>query len=238
MNPVVARSVAAAILAISSAPLIHAHVTLRTSAPLVPAGYGTVMLSVPTERAVDTSRVVLEVPDDFLRAGGRISRLEYPPGWTIALEKQDIPGEIYADEAAARKQRRAEAAATEHAAPSDAADVQSEEAAMEELRRKWIKRVTFEGGAIPPDGFAEFRLSVLVPREPGRYRFPATQVYADGKEVGWTQLVEGAPRPAPMLIVERRSPYTAYLWPAVSVLALVTSFVALLKRRPMKTASA
>jgi hypothetical protein len=238
-NPFVLRHTAVAVLVVGFGPVLAAHVTLRPATPLVPAGYGTVMLSVPTERHVDTSRLVLDVPDDFLRAGGRISRLEYPQGWKVTLEKQEIPNEIYADETAARKQRRAEAAAFDDhpVTPADTAEAQSEEAAMEDLRRKWIKRVIFDGGAIPPDGFAEFRLSVLVPREPGLYRFPATQVYSDGKEVGWTQLVEGAPRPAPMLIVEQRSPWTAYVWPALTVLALVTSFAALLKRRVPRSAA-
>jgi hypothetical protein len=227
------RRAAIGILIVTFAPTAAAHVTLRTAAPLVPAGYATVMLAVPTERPVDTSSVILEIPDDFLRAGGRISRLEYPAGWKVILEKQEIPSEIYSDEAAARKKRRAEAAPSEeHQQVADAAEAQNEEAAMEEMRRKWIKKVTFEGGAIPPDGFAEFKLSVVVPREPGRYHFPATQVYADGKEVGWTQLVEGAPRPAPSLNVGASSAASAEnIWRGLTVLALVTALAALFRRR-------
>ena len=69
------------------------------------------------------------------------------------------------------------------------------------MRRQWIKRVTFEGGSIPPDGFKAFSLELQLPIEPGTYRFPAVQTYADGVQVSWTDLVEGSPHPAPTLIV-------------------------------------
>jgi hypothetical protein len=208
---------------------IDAHVTIRTAGPVEPSGYASVALAVPNERHVDTTRVVLEVPDDFLRAGGRISRVEYPPNWQVRLEKQPIPEDIYARESEERSARRAErAAAAEHAPTAeDPAEAQREEAAMEQMRRQWIKRVVFEQGAIPPDGWAEFRLSVQSPDTTGRYRFPAIQVYADGKEVGWTQLVEGAQRPAPTLVVETRAAWMSYVWPTISVIALAVSLAAL-----------
>ncbi len=69
------------------------------------------------------------------------------------------------------------------------------------MRRKWIKRVTFEGGTIPPDGFKSFALQIQLPTEPGVYRLPAIQTYADGVVVSWSQLVEGAPNPAPAIVI-------------------------------------
>jgi hypothetical protein len=216
---------------------IHAHVTIRTAGPVEPSGYASVSLAVPNERHVDTTRVVLEVPDDFLEAGGRISRVAYPPDWRVTLEKQPIPREIYARETEERNARRAERESpTDHAAPVDAAEAEREAAAMGQMRSQWIKRVVFENGVIPPDGWAEFRLSVQTPDEPGTYRFPAIQVYADGREVGWTQLVEGAQRPAPALDVEASSAWMAYLWPSLSVAAFLLSLVALaMSRRPRAT---
>lgn len=202
---------------------IGAHVTIRSAAPLTPGGFGTITLSIPNERHVDTTKVVLEVPDDFLRGGGRISRVEFPAGWIVTLDKQDIPAEIFASEDAARKARAAaRASSTDHGSTaSDTEEARREEAAMDALRRRWTKRVVFEGGAVPPEGWAEFRFNVQLPREAGRYRFGAIQVYADGKEVAWTQLVEGAQRPAPTLAVDTPSRWSPYAWPAVSVAALI-----------------
>ena len=181
---------------------ILAHVTIRATGPLPPSGNATVSLVVPNERTVGTNRVVLEVPDDFLKSGGRVSRVEFPADWTVRLEKEDKPADIYAREMQARSAKGppGPSADEQTAKGEDAAAMQEREVA-DEARKKWIKRVVFEGGSVPVDGFREFRLSLQLPDREGRFRFPATQVYADGKEVGWTQLVEGADHPAPSLIV-------------------------------------
>src|SRR5690349_14811892 len=82
------------LLLIWQAIALQAHVTLRPSQPLQPGGYATVNLNVPTERHVPTVSVTLEVPDAFLQAGGRLSRVEYPAGWEVKFEKQEKPGDI------------------------------------------------------------------------------------------------------------------------------------------------
>lgn len=186
------------LMAVSMQVALWAHVTLRPAQPLQPGGYATVNLNVPTERHVATVSVTLEVPDAFLNAGGRLSRVEFPAGWEVKFEKQAKPGEVFEKETAERNERGAATGEATEKAPEDAA----EEQAMNELRRQWIKRVTFSGGSIPPDGFKNFLLSFQMPEQPGAFRFPATQVYEDGKEVGWTELVEGAERPAPTLTIE------------------------------------
>jgi uncharacterized protein YcnI len=211
---------------------LDAHVTLRTAGALAPSGYATVSLSVPTERPVATTRVVLDVPDDFLEAGGRISRLEFPANWMVTLEKAEMPADVYEKESADRRARAGDRAQGEHAADATDAQAERETAVLEEARRKWIKRIVFEGGRIPVDGFAEFRLSIVVPDKAGQYRFPATQVYEDGREVKWAELVEGAQRPAPTLIVAA-PPGTlgTYWWPVVGTTALVLALASLLLRR-------
>jgi hypothetical protein len=135
------------------------------------------------------------VPDAFLKAGGRLSRVEFPAGWQVQFEKQDKPGEVVQQETAERSER---AGAGKDKTPEE----QAEEQAMSELRKQWIKRVTFSGGSIPADGFKNFLLSFQMPEQPGSFRFPAVQKYEDGKEVGWTELVEGAEHPAPSLAIE------------------------------------
>lgn len=188
---------ALALLAAWQAVGAQAHVTLRPAQPLQAGGYATVNLNVPTERHVPTVSVTLEVPDAFLQAGGRLSRVEYPPGWEVKFEKQEKPGDVLQKETTERGERGASSGGAA-STPEQAA----EDEAMNELRKLWIKRVTFSGGSIPPDGFKNFLLSFQMPEQPGSFRFPATQVYEDGKEVGWTELVEGAEHPAPALAIE------------------------------------
>jgi hypothetical protein len=72
---------------------------------------------------------------------------------------------------------------------------------MNELRKKWIKRVVFSSGSIPVDAFQEFSLSFQLPDQPGEFRFAAVQTYADGEEVSWSELVEGAEHPAATMAV-------------------------------------
>ena len=90
-----------------------AHVTIRATGPLPPSSYATVSLVVPNERLVETARVVVEVPDDFLQAGGRISRVEFLPDWTVRLEKEEKPADIYTKEMDERAKRAQEAASAD-----------------------------------------------------------------------------------------------------------------------------
>ena len=182
-----------------------AHVTLRPNQPLQPKGFGVVSLNVPNERNLDTTRVTLEIPDAFLKAGGRLSRVEYPPGWQVKLYKEDKPGDVYRKEMGERSKRegaRAAGAELDAKRPKSDEDKQ-EQQALDELRKKWIKKVTFEGGSIPPDGFQVFSLNFELPDSPGEFRFPSVQTYADGKDVSWSELVQGAEHPAPTLSIRK-----------------------------------
>ena len=183
-----------------------AHVTLRPSQPLQPGRHAVVRLVVPNERHVATIKVSVEVPDAFLRAGGEISRVAYPPGWEVSIEKENKPSDIYRREMDQRAARESTGEEGEgHAVPSaQTEEERQEEDILNELRKKWVKKVNFAGGSIPPDGFEEFAFSFFIPEEPGTYHFPAVQVYADGKEVSWSELVEGAGRPAAAIVVERQ----------------------------------
>ena len=159
-------------------------------------------MSVPSERASDTVSVTLEVPDAFLKAGGRLSRVEFPPGWQVVIDKEDKPEDVYSAEMAERTKR---AQPSESASPSaKPTSSGNENEVLNEMRKKWIKKVTFKQGSIPPDGFQEFLLSFQLPKTAGSYRFPAVQQYADGTEVAWTELVEGAQHPAPSIVLENR----------------------------------
>jgi uncharacterized protein YcnI len=209
---------------------VLAHVTLQTSQPLRPgASFSNITLNVPNERHVDNTKVTLEIPDAFLKAGGRLNRLIYPAGWTVTLEKKDKPGDVYSQEKEQRDKRDAErqSAATEHGTALSEKDPE-EQQAMDEMRKKWITKVIFEGGTIPPDGFQQFQLSFQMPDEPGRYRFAAVQTYADGKEVSWSELVEGAEHPAATLNVLSLSMISSLAEPTrLSALALLLSCIAL-----------
>ena len=125
--------------------------------------------------------------------------MDFPAGWQVKIDREDKPGDIYATEMGKRKPDPG------HAAPSPKTSAEKKEQELEEeMRRKWIKRVTFEGGMIPLDGFKAFSLQLQLPTQPGVYRFPAVQTYADGVQVSWSDLVEGAPHPAPTLVVAPR----------------------------------
>ena len=70
-------------------------------------------------------------------------------------------------------QRAKRSSVTEHnAAPTNAPAEQKEEQISNEMRRKWIKKVTIEGGSIPPEGYKVFSLQFQLPDEPGDYRCP------------------------------------------------------------------
>jgi hypothetical protein len=184
-------------MSVGSVPL-WAHVTFRPNQPVRPKGSAEVLMVVPTEKPVATIRVSLEVPDAFLKAGGRLSRVDFPAGWQVRIEKEDKPGDIYSKEEAARAAR---GVAEPDQTPAKSSAAQSQEQSASDSRRKWIKRVTFEGGSIPPDGFKDFLLSFQLPETPGEYRFSALQTYASGEEVSWSELVKGAAHPAPALLV-------------------------------------
>jgi len=199
--------------------------------PLRPKAFATVVLNVPNERFVDNTKVTLEVPEAFLKAGGRLNRVQYPPGWTVTLEKKEKPTEIYQKEKDDRAKRDAKRQdSREHSAAAGQDD--KEKQTMDELRRKWITKVTFEGGSIPPDGFQQFQISFQLPDDPGNYRFAAVQTYADGKDVSWSELVEGAEHPAASLNVQN-APLISNSTLALGLagLALLISMIGLLKRR-------
>lgn len=207
-----------------------AHVTFRPNQPLRPGGYAEISMVVPTERSVDTVRVSLEIPEAFLKAGGRLSRVDFPAGWQVKIDREDKPGEIYAREMDQRAKRNSD---TEHnAAPAKTPTKQKEEQISNEMRRKWIKKVTFEGGSIPPDGYKVFSLQFQLPDRPGEYRFPAVQTYADGVDVSWSELVSGAQHPAPALVLEQKSggrDFTNLSLP-LSGFALLASLALLIKQ--------
>ena len=196
-----ARAWMVGLLALALAQPLRAHVTLRPTQPLRPKGFANVNLVVPNERHVDTIRVSLEVPDAFLKAGGRLSRVEYPPGWQVRIEKQDKPGEVYSREMDDRSKRQASNTGPK---PPKSESEQQEQKILDELRKKWIKKITFEGGSIPPDGFKTFLLSFELPEAPGEFRFSAVQSYADGKDVSWSEMVQGAEHPAASIAVEKQ----------------------------------
>jgi hypothetical protein len=144
-------------------------------------------------------RVTLEMPDAFLKAGGRLSHIEFPAGWQVKIDREDKPEDVNSREMGQRAKRASDS--EREAAPAKTPTEIKEAQLENDMRRKWIKRVTFEGGSIPPDGFKAFLLQIQLPTEPGVYRIPAVQTYADGVKVSWTQLVEGAPYPAPSIVI-------------------------------------
>jgi uncharacterized protein YcnI len=219
--------VSAAIILLASTA--WAHVTFRAEQPLRPGGYAQISMLVPTERSSDTVRVTLEVPEAFLKAGGRLSRIEFPTGWQVKIDKEDKPGEIYAHEMDQRAKRNNDA---ERAATPKTPSQLKEQQISDEMRKKWIKKITFEGGMIPPDGFQVFSLDFQLPNASGEYRFPAIQTYADGEEVSWTELVQGAQHPAPSIVLgeKREGRNFQDLAIPMSGLALLVSLSILVKQ--------
>src|SRR5580658_8311683 len=93
-----------------------AHVTFRPNQPFEAGGSADITMMVPTERAVATVKVMLELPDAFLKAGGRLSRVDFPAGWQVKIDREDKPGDVYAQEMDQRVKRSGD---TEHdAAPA------------------------------------------------------------------------------------------------------------------------
>ncbi|MBI1956027.1 MAG: DUF1775 domain-containing protein, partial [Acidobacteria bacterium] len=174
-----------------------AHITMRPEDPLKPGTFAAaVRMMVPNERHVPTTRIVLEIPEDFRKAGGRLSSVENPSGWEVKIEKQDKPAAIYNREMEARRSRR----------PARSEEERKEEEIRSEMLKQWITKVTFEGGSIPPDGNREFLLAFQLPNEAGKYYLPAVQVFEDGTEVSWSARVEGegTERQAPSIVVESK----------------------------------
>ncbi len=193
-----------------------AHVTLRSNQPLRPGSFSaTLSLVVPNERHVPVTRISLEVPEAFRMQGGRLRSVEHPAGWEVRIEKQDKPEEIYRRELEQRAGREAQTATT--------GEERQEEEIQNELLKQWITKVSFEDGSIPPDGSKQFLLTFQLPDEPGKYFFPTLQVFADGTELSWSGVVEGAERPAASIVIERQYglPHLVFLVAALALLILV-----------------
>ena len=98
------------------------HVTFRSQEALYPRQRSTILLHVPNERSVEISKVILEVPDAFLKTGGRVEQVQAPPGWEAVVEKQDKPPDVLAEdqnragEREARLQRPSQAKSPEEKA--------------------------------------------------------------------------------------------------------------------------
>ncbi|MCZ6753021.1 MAG: DUF1775 domain-containing protein [Acidobacteria bacterium] len=197
-----------------------AHIRLRSDQPLRPgSASATLRLVVPNERHVEVTRISLEVPEAFRMEGGRLRSVEHPAGWEVRIEKQDKPEEIYRRELERRAGRRAGS----EAQTAMTEEERQEEEIQNELLKQWITKVSFEGGSIPPDGSKQFLLTFQLPDEPGKYFFPALQVFADGTEISWSGVVEGAERPAAAIVIERQYglPHLAFLVAALALLILV-----------------
>jgi hypothetical protein len=217
------RVMAAGILfAISVAP-VFAHVNFRIvgNVPVVGVDrHSLVTLTVPNEKKVNNTSVSLEVSDAFLKAGGRLTKVIYAPGWEVKLDKEAIPDDVYQKDVQSRTQQRAER--TQNTAPGQAQKPDD----SGEFSREWIKKVTFTalpGSAIPPDGFMGFQMIVQVPASPGRYRFAAVQTYENGEQVSWSELMERAEHPAATIPVDgpSRARYIAGGGLALLILLLV-----------------
>lgn len=214
-----------------------AHVNFRLVGAVPVAGrdnHVLAILTVPNERTVNDVAVSLEVPDAFLKAGGRLAKVVFPSGWEVKLDKESIPDDIYQTDAADRARRREEFRRTRGDSGATAAD-QEEEENMNEFRREWIKKVTFTalpGNAIPPDGLGTFHIIFQVPKESGRFRFAAVQTYEDGKQVAWDELVPRAEHPAATLPVgsPSRIPYYA-AGGGASLLAILLGWQGARRRR-------
>ena len=194
---------------------VAAHVTFQTDRPIYPRGYARIDVVVPNESNTDTTEVTVTVPDAFIAAGGRLSRVEFPSGWQVKLDKED-----------------AGSANSSH--DSDSHDTGSASA------KPVIKQVTFAGGSIPPDGYDVFHIQFQVPNQPGQFRFPSVQTYAGGKVVSWSELVPGAAHPAPTLTIlkEPSSLWTiANLALILSVLAILISAFQAFRRRSLRASS-
>ncbi len=87
-----------------------AHVTFKPNQQFEAGGSADINMVVPTERAVATVKVTLELPDAFLKAGGRLSRIDFPTGWQVKIDREDKPGDIYAGEMDQRAKRRGDPA--------------------------------------------------------------------------------------------------------------------------------
>ena len=122
---------AVSLLLVSAA---SAHVTLQTQRPLIPGRSATVQLVVPTERPIETTKVSLEVPDAFLKAGGRLSRIQFPSGWQVEIIKEDKPADVYSQEMKERAERRTSQGGEElkPVADTPADNAQDDDAASEE----------------------------------------------------------------------------------------------------------
>ncbi len=181
------------------------HVTFRSTGPLYPRQRATVILNVPNERSVDINEVIVEVPDVFLLAGGRVERIQSVPGWEVILEKQTKPEDVLAADIGRYEERQARRGMT--AGPESLeAKAKEEKERQDRLEglKQWINKITFQGGKVSPDGFVQFPLEVTTPQQRGNFYFRVVQVYADGETVSWFDSESDAERPAATLVVQQR----------------------------------
>ena len=183
------------------------HITIRSQGPLYPRQRSTLVLHVPNERNVEINKIVLEVSDAFLRAGGRVEQVQALPGWEAVVEKQDKPADIFAlDQKRAEEREARLQQSSPPNSPEAKAQRESDRQARRERLKQWIKTITFQGGKIPPDGFAQFPLEITLPRERGRFYFPVAEVHSDGQTVAWSdpRLGEDVERPAATILIQSR----------------------------------
>lgn len=182
-----------------------AHVTFRSQARLYPRQRTSIVLNVPNERNADVNKIVVEIPDAFLLAGGRIEKIQSPPGWEFVAEKQVKPAHVLAEDRRRQEERQARLERSNPPkSPVEKAKQEAERQAREEQLKQWIKRITFQGGKIPVDGFVQFPLEITVPAQRGTFYFTVTQAHADGETLSWSEPREDAERPAATLVVQYR----------------------------------
>jgi len=116
-------------------------------------------------------------------------------------------------------------------------EAKQEEAAQAEMRRSWIKRVTFSGNSIPPDGFKVFLLNFQLPQQPDTFRFSVLQTYQDGTEVSWSELVKGADHPAATLNIAGEPPFwnLSNIFHIIAGLLILVLLVRSFKRSSQRT---
>ena len=149
------------------------HITIRSQGPLYPRQRSTLVLHVPNERNVEINKIVLEVSDAFLRAGGRVEQVQALPGWEAVVEKQDKPADIFAvDQKRAEEREARRQPSSPPNSPEAKAQRESDLQARRERLKQWIKTITFQGGKIPPDGFAQFPLRSPCPAKEAGSTFP------------------------------------------------------------------
>jgi uncharacterized protein len=174
----------------------------------------------------EDTRLVVRVPNEMDNASTVKLDLQLPPGfaeasfepnpgWTVQVTKAKLATPIHTDDG----------------------DI-----------TEGVTRITWTGdgkdGSIPPGGFKDFGLSVLVPGKAGdKLTFKALQTYSNGKIVRWIGPPD-ADTPAPVVDVTAATPAEkssssdglAIAALIVGVLALILGFAALLTGRRRRAA--